>query len=54
LNDDLENSEWGYTSVSEICSIAPLNIDYWFEEQTIEVALYRRNPRHFRKPVSAA
>ncbi|GHV13924.1 hypothetical protein FACS189491_09560 [Spirochaetia bacterium] len=36
LNDDLENSEWGYTSVSEICSIAPLNIDYWFEEQTIK------------------
>jgi hypothetical protein len=52
LNDDLENSEWGYTSVSEICSITPLNIDYWFEEQTIETALYRRNPEHFRKPAS--
>ncbi|GHV25432.1 hypothetical protein AGMMS4952_03140 [Spirochaetia bacterium] len=54
LNNDIEMSEWGYTSVSEICSIAPLNIDYWFEEQTIEAALHRRNPGYFRKPASAA
>ncbi|AEF84806.1 conserved hypothetical protein [Treponema primitia ZAS-2] len=52
LNNDLVNSEWGYTSVSEICRIAPLNIDYWFEEQTIETALYQRNPDYFKKPKS--
>jgi hypothetical protein len=52
LNNDLENSEWGYASVSEICRIAPLNIDYWFEEQTIEAALYKRNPNYFKKPKS--
>jgi hypothetical protein len=52
LNNDIEMSEWGYSSISEICSIAPLNIDYWFQEQTIEAALYRRNPDYFRKPAS--
>jgi hypothetical protein len=52
LNGDLDNSEWGYTSLSEIISIPPMNIDYYFEEQSIEAALYRRNPDHFKKPES--
>jgi hypothetical protein len=52
LNDDLDNSEWGYTSLSEIISIPPMNIDYYFDEQTIEAALYRRYPGHFKKPAS--
>ena len=52
LNGDLANSEWGYTSLSEIISIPPMNIDYHFEEQTIEAALYRRYPDHFKKPAS--
>ena len=52
LNGDLDNSEWGYTSLSEIISIPPMNIDYHFEEQTIEAALYRRYPDHFKKPAS--
>lgn len=52
LNGDLDNSEWGYSSLSEITSIPPLNIDYHFEEQTIEAALYRQYPKHFKKPAS--
>jgi hypothetical protein len=29
-----------------------MNIDYYFEEQSIEAALYRRYPDHFKKPES--
>jgi hypothetical protein len=29
-----------------------MNIDYHFEEQSIEAALYRRYPDHFKKPAS--
>ncbi|GHV71010.1 hypothetical protein AGMMS49928_21030 [Spirochaetia bacterium] len=52
LNGDLPNSEWGYTSLSEIICIPPMNIDYHFEEQSIEAALYRRYPDYFKKPAS--
>jgi hypothetical protein len=52
LNGDLDNSEWGYTSLSEIISIPPMNLDYYFEEQSIEAALYRRYPGRFKKPES--
>jgi hypothetical protein len=52
LNGDLHNSEWGYTSLSEITSIPVVNIDYYFEEQSIEAALYRLYPGHFKKPAS--
>jgi hypothetical protein len=52
LNGDLYNVEWGYTSLAEITSIPVMNIDYYFEEQSIEAALYKQYPRHFKKPVS--
>jgi hypothetical protein len=52
LNGDLFNSEWGYTSLSEITAIPLMNIDYHFEEQSIEAALYRQYPSHFKKPAS--
>jgi hypothetical protein len=52
LNADLHNSEWGYTSLSEITSIPVMNIDYYFEEQSIETALYRLYPNYFKKPAS--
>jgi hypothetical protein len=52
LNGDLFNSEWGYSSLSEITAIPIMNIDYHFEEQSIEAALYRQYPKHFRKPAS--
>jgi hypothetical protein len=52
LNGDLQNSEWGYTSLSEITAIPVMNIDYYFEEQSIEAALYRRYPNYFKKPAS--
>jgi hypothetical protein len=50
LNGDLQNSEWGYISRSEITGLSLLNIDYDFEEQTIEAALYRKYPHYFKKP----
>jgi hypothetical protein len=52
LNGDLPNSEWGYTSLSEITSIPVMNIDYYFEEQSIEAALFRQYPDYFKKPAS--
>jgi hypothetical protein len=52
LNGDLQNSEWGYTSLSEITAIEVMNIDYYFEEQSIEAALYRQYPGRFKKPAS--
>jgi hypothetical protein len=29
-----------------------MNIDYHFEEQSIEAALYKKYPRHFKKLAS--
>jgi hypothetical protein len=52
LNGDLENAEWGYTSLLDIRGICALNIDYHFEEQSIEAALYKQYPRFFKKPQS--
>jgi hypothetical protein len=52
LNGDLDCSEWGYISLPEITDITFLNIDYYFEEQTIEAALYGKYPDYFPKPQS--
>jgi len=52
LNGDLHNSEWGYFSVQEFANSKYLNIDYHFEEQSIEAALYTAYPKHFKKPQS--
>jgi hypothetical protein len=52
LNNDLECSEWGYTSLSEITRLPQFNIDYHFPVQTIEAALYKAHPDHFKKPQS--
>jgi hypothetical protein len=49
LNGDLENSEWGYFSVQEFANSKYINIDYHFEEQTIEAALYKAYPKYFHK-----
>jgi len=49
LNGDLDNSEWGYFAVSDLTNIPQLNIDYHFEEQSIEAALYTKYPKYFRK-----
>jgi hypothetical protein len=52
LNGDLQNAEWGYTSLSEITRIPQFNIDYYFPVQTIEAALYNSYPDYYRKPQS--
>jgi hypothetical protein len=52
LNGDLHNAEWGYIDLAEIITIPVMNIDYHFEEQSIEAALYRQYPKHFKKPAS--
>ena len=51
-NGDLPNSEWGYFSVFEFADSKYVNIDYHFKEQSIEAALYNKNPRYFKKPES--
>jgi hypothetical protein len=52
LNGDLPNSEWGYFNVAEFAQSKYLNIDYHFPVQTIEAALYKKYPDHFKKPQS--
>lgn len=52
LGGDLYNSEWGYFNLPEITSISLLNIDYHFEEQSIEVALFLKYPEYFKRPES--
>jgi len=52
LGGDLEMSEWGYFSLQELTSIAPLNIDYYFAEQSIEAALYTAYPDYYKRPES--
>ena len=52
LNDDLQNAEWGYISLTEILPIPIININYHFEEQSVEAALHKRHPHHFKKPQS--
>jgi hypothetical protein len=48
LNGDIENSEWGYFSLTELTNISVINIDYHFQEQSIEAALCRAYPRYFK------
>jgi len=52
LNGDLPNSEWGYFSVLEFAQSKYLNIDYHFEEQSIEAALCTAYPQYFKIPPS--
>jgi hypothetical protein len=52
LGGDLYNSEWGYFDLTELVRNQQLNIDYHFEEQTIEAALYKSHPDYFKKPQS--
>jgi len=51
---DLYTSEWGYFSLAELTKNRILNIDYHFEEQSIEAALYGLYPDYFKKPQSLA
>ena len=52
LDGDLRNCEWGFFSLEELRRIPQLNIDYHFEEQSIEAALYNAYPQRFKKPQS--
>jgi len=49
---DLDNSEWGFFSLEELRKIPLLNLDYHFNETSIEAALYKAYPSHFKKPPS--
>jgi hypothetical protein len=62
LNNDLEMSEWGYISKSEIVSIEDvlrkkggkwlavvMNLDLHCPHTTIEEALFKRDPKYFGK-----
>jgi hypothetical protein len=52
LGGDLRNCEWGSFSLEALTRIPQLNIDYHFEEQSIEAALYKAYPQRFKKPQS--
>jgi hypothetical protein len=50
LNGDYEMAEYGYIGLSEIRHIAVLNLDYYWDEQSIETARYKLYPHYFTKP----
>jgi hypothetical protein len=52
LGGDLHNSEWGYFLLSGLTTIKQYNIDYHFQEQSIEAALYTAYPEYYKKPQS--
>ena len=52
LGGDLENSEWGYISLSELTAIPSLNLNYLLVERSIEAALYTAYLDYFTKPQS--
>ena len=52
LNGDVECSEWGYSSLSEITSISVMQLDLYFDEQSIEAALFHAYPKNFKIPQS--
>jgi len=52
LNGDLQFSEWGYFLRTDLINTPLYNIDYHFENQSIEAALYTAYPHHFKKPPS--
>jgi len=54
LDGDYNNSEWGYFDLTELTSNIFYNIDYHFQEQSIEAALYTLNPDYYKKPQSLA
>jgi len=52
LNGELQFSEWGYFLRTDLINTPLYKIDYHFEEQSIEAALYNAYPHHFKKPPS--
>jgi hypothetical protein len=52
LGGDLHNSEWGYFNLPELTRIPQYNIDYHFQEQSIEAARYTAYPEYYQKPQS--
>ena len=54
LGGDLQNSEWGYFDLSDLRSIPQYNIDYHFEEQSIEAVLFSSYPKFFKRYSSFA
>jgi hypothetical protein len=58
LNNDVEMSEWGYISKSELLGLddlrrrrvfMALNLDFYCSRATVEEALYHKNPDYFAR-----
>jgi hypothetical protein len=57
LNNDMEMSEWGYISLSELLALEDvlykrgdvLNLDLYCAYETVEEALFNRNREYFAK-----
>jgi hypothetical protein len=52
LNGDVRMSEFGYFGLSKLRQIDHLNLDYYFEEQSIEAARFTSYPVYFKRPES--
>ena len=50
LNGDSQMSEWGYQSVEELTNSDWLELDFHWQEKTMEEALYEADSDYFRKP----
>jgi hypothetical protein len=53
FDGNCKTAEWGYSSLKAIKSIPSMNLDYYWKEQSIEAARYKRYPHYFKKPQSA-
>ena len=52
MGGDIANSEFGYFAPSDFLVIPMINIDYFFEEKSIEAARHKLYPHYFNKPPS--
>lgn len=50
LNGDVQMSEFGYISVSEITSIKEIELDFYWKKKTLDEALHNAYPKYFQNP----
>jgi hypothetical protein len=50
LNGDYEMAEFGYISLAELRRISRMNLDYYWEGPSVEMARYKLYPHYFKRP----
>lgn len=52
LNNDVEMSELGYTSLPEITEHGRVELDFYWEIKSLAEALYEKHPNYFPNPLN--